>query len=309
LINFLEKFFTEGKKILYSSISSYLLDSFSLNSLLIEINNPDKNWTMQNRPSPQMNPQTHLVRLRSIDNYKANNQNFIIKGNKYFYSNLFLFNGKNSAFEIDDLDAFFFDKNYFKVNFHFLNVFKRNNNENLTININNFGKINLVNYIKTQIVINRFIPMQSRDTIKINNPRRNSEWQYDVYVIYKIDESFESDLNTNDGNTIYSKDLNNEPINESSEIIDSLKVVVLDNLINEKNFFDFELFKETNLNMVNFNVLNSDPLDINIRYTGEFDYTNEQKLNSKRKNNLLKSVCYDITNLSLNSEKLKGIYF
>jgi hypothetical protein len=48
----------------------------------------DKDWLQQNNPSPNIKPQTHIVNLRNEENYEVTNGNFVLKGRKYFYSEL-----------------------------------------------------------------------------------------------------------------------------------------------------------------------------------------------------------------------------
>lgn len=258
-----------------------------------------------------------MVRLRLNENYSESNNNFVIKGNKFFYSNLFLFNAKNSAFELDDLDAFFFDSETFKLNMHFLNAFKSNT---FATNMNPilFSNLNVSNYIRTQLVINRFIPTKPDQSV--NNPNKSSEWLFDVFVIFKIDESFEinilkdnsnnSNYNSSNTETGYSfeKTINGENV-DNAVIIDQSKISVLDNLINEKNYFDFDSYKNTNLNKINFGIVYSDQFDLNIRYEDRYDYSKEQKLKKGKLNTHRNSVCFEITNLNLHLGSLKGNYF
>jgi hypothetical protein len=269
------------------------------------------------------------VRLRSTENYAETNQNFIIKGNKTFYSNLFLFNAKNSAFELDDIDAFFFDSETFKINFHYLNAFKSSTSANSGQNAALFGNINLSNFIRTQVLVNRLIAAQPPK--QLGNPRKSSEWLFEVFIVFKIDESFEKNIfsgnkNISESNSInlnvskndnfdkqnsdytYEKSVNGEINNESSVIIGADKVPVLGTLVNERNYFDFEGFEKTReLNKINFNLLYGDPLDVSIRYGEQHkDFSKEEKIKKGKGNRLLNSVCYEITSLNLHSGSLKG---
>lgn len=221
---------------------------------------------------------------------------------------MFLFFSNTSAFELDDLDAFFFDSESFKLNSHFLNVFA-NSQFNNTISKTdaqsketNFDNINLKNFIKTQFLINRYIPF--KDKTIINNPRKSSEWLFDIYLVYKIDEGFENNLpETNEDITIEKNSNGNS--NSNNDIIDPSKLINLNILINDNNYFDFEKYENTDLNMINFNIIYGDPLDLNLRYAGATQYTKDQKLNQGQNNKLINGACFEITSLNLHLETLK----
>lgn len=222
------------------------------------------------------------------------------------------------------MDAFFFDSETFKLNFHFLNAFKSSSSANSKQNSALFGNVNLSNFVRTQVLVNRLIAKQPQK--QVWNPRKSSEWLFEVFIVFKIDESFEKNIfsgnenksNSNGGNSnsnqnadnTYEKSVNAGTNNDSDVvIIDAGKVAVLGSLINEKNYFDFDGFEKTReLNKINFNMLYGDPLDVSIRYGEQNkDFSKEQKLNKGKANTLLNSVCYEITSLNLYSGSLKGI--
>lgn len=285
------------------------------------MNSPDQSWNTQSNPDPQVLPQTHLTRLRSNENYFAANKNFVIKGDKSFFSNLLLTASKNLIFELDDLNAFLFDSEAFTLGYHYLNAFYANkmassgtNTNNTTLNNLNLAnsaglnKIKMENYIKTQTLVNRFIPLQAQNTT--NNPRMTSEWLFELYLIYKIDESFEAKLSDpnqvdeNIGSYYSNSSINNKnsTVNNKTEIIGLDKLFTLSEMINDKKSFDFENFQsDKEYNKVNFNILFGDPYDINIRYDPQFEYLAKEKLAKGSSNSLIKSACFDISSLNLQS--------
>ena len=55
----------------------------------------DQNWSKQNKPDPQVPPQTHISNIRINDSYNAKNVNFEISGSIYSKSNLVIFDTAN----------------------------------------------------------------------------------------------------------------------------------------------------------------------------------------------------------------------
>ncbi len=48
----------------------------------------DQNWAKTENSEPMINPQTHIVNLRTNENYKAKNGKYVLIGQKYFFSEL-----------------------------------------------------------------------------------------------------------------------------------------------------------------------------------------------------------------------------
>src|SRR5690348_3472503 len=72
---------------------------------IIRLKRPDSSWNSQIKPDPNVLPQTHLVRGRTIHNYTVKNNHYIFRGNDYFYSNPVIYND-SANYEIDDYNAF-----------------------------------------------------------------------------------------------------------------------------------------------------------------------------------------------------------
>ncbi len=240
-------------------------------------------------------------------------------------------------FEIDNFDSFLFDNNFIKFNSHFLNIINTNkinynnyNNTNEKINKEDFKNLLSEKYIKTNLIINKFfsnnekymnINMNNINSQPHINPKRISDWEYEVYIAYKIDESFEYDLiddfnltNKNKSNEEEKKDEKefNNNYNNNNEFISFEKLNILQDLIYNKNSFTFN-FEENEseenpiTNKNSFKVLSKDPYyDFNIRYSdSNIQYTKEEKLENG-KNLLSKGKCINISNVDILKEKLKG---
>jgi hypothetical protein len=266
---------------------------------------------------------------------------------------LILLLGNDRIFQIDDFDSFLFDNNYVNFNSHFLNIISLNKNQYLNDNIygntvKDINKIDKYNdylnniipekYIKTNLIINKFFPNKEKiNYIPIQNPQRISDWEYEIFIAYKIDESFEYDLldfnltnNNINNNTKKEKEDKEEKDNYNdndnyNNFISSEKLNILQDLIYNKKAFNFnekenenekeeKEEKEENFirNKNSFKVLFKDPdYEFNIRYGDSNNkYTNEEKLKLENGKNLLyKGKCINISNLNISKENLKGINY
>lgn len=79
---------------------------------IIKILNPDSDWTTQHKPDPNVPPQSHQVRARTISNYNVRNANYILKGNTYFYSYPVIRTSKGDLIELDNLESYLFTSQY-----------------------------------------------------------------------------------------------------------------------------------------------------------------------------------------------------
>jgi hypothetical protein len=71
----------------------------------------DYDLLSQDKPEPNVPPQSHLIKVRSEKNYKAENDNYILKGNDQFYSNPVIITTVGKLIEIDDHCAYLLSKN------------------------------------------------------------------------------------------------------------------------------------------------------------------------------------------------------
>ena len=72
---------------------------------------PDSEWKSQIKPDPNVEPQSHIVKSKTIKNYNISNGNFTLRSNYYFYSHpiIILENGFVSV--VDDIDSLFYKMN------------------------------------------------------------------------------------------------------------------------------------------------------------------------------------------------------
>jgi hypothetical protein len=78
--------------------------------LYIQLISIDRAFANQNTPKPEIKPQTHLVRLRTVQNYTVSNDNYILKGNDKYVSNPIM-NINSTLIEIDDYNAYLLNSN------------------------------------------------------------------------------------------------------------------------------------------------------------------------------------------------------
>jgi hypothetical protein len=104
-IGFMKDFLNNTKSTNYFNITDYK-DSI----IILKMLGIDQDLLIQNNPNPNVLPQSHLSKSRSLTNYTAENDNYILKGSDYFYSNPVLINLSGKAVEIDDLSAFWLNQ-------------------------------------------------------------------------------------------------------------------------------------------------------------------------------------------------------
>jgi hypothetical protein len=96
--------------------------------IYIQLVGVDNAFSSQSKPKPEIKPQGHLVRLRSITNYTVSNDNYILKGDDRFISNPII-NINGNYVEIDDYNAYIFNSSM-------LSLIDNNSTKNIQTYIN-----------------------------------------------------------------------------------------------------------------------------------------------------------------------------
>jgi len=90
----------ESPKLNDEQIMNFTISSISFLKFKV-----DSNWANQVEPDPNVKPQTHVVRQRTVPNYNVSNDNYYLKGNTYSLSNYIVSLG-SEFFEIDSIEDF-----------------------------------------------------------------------------------------------------------------------------------------------------------------------------------------------------------
>ena len=119
------------------------------NMYIISGEAPDEDWGLQNKPDPNVKPQSHIVRSKINKNYFVDNGNYTLKSNYFFYSYPIIIlddNDINNNIKIvDDIDSLFYEDE-----FNIMKLIINSNNKDIDINSQiRFNKVNNGNSLLT----------------------------------------------------------------------------------------------------------------------------------------------------------------
>ena len=98
------------------------------NIYIIKGEGPDKNWSTQKNPDPNVEPQSHVVRSKTYSNYFVKNGNHTLKSNYYIYSYPVVVYENGEIQIVDEVDSLFY-----KEHFTSLKLIINSNDENYNI--------------------------------------------------------------------------------------------------------------------------------------------------------------------------------